>query len=54
MKNYRIEINGKVFILNNNEIYSTQAPNFCIKLQEGQFNSILSGLKTDGAIITEI
>ena len=54
MKEYRIEFNGKTFILNEKELYSTQASNFCIKLGKGQFNGILDGFKKDGAIITEI
>lgn len=54
MKEYKIEFNGKTFIMNENEIYSNQVSNFCIKLGKGQFNSILDGLKKDGAIITKI
>lgn len=53
MKEYRIELNGKIFFLNEKELF-TQASNFCIKLMEGQFDSILDGFKKDGAIITEI
>ena len=54
MKEYRIELNGKIFILNEKELYSTQVSNFCIKLEKGQIENLLNNFKKDGAIITEI
>lgn len=54
MREYKIEISGKTFILNEKELYSTQVSNFCIKLEKEQIESVLNNFKKDGAIITKI
>lgn len=47
---YRIEHEGKVFIVSENEIYCPKN-HFCAKIDRGQFEDILRDFERLGAII---